>query len=374
LKPANVMLLRQHDDHDFVKVLDFGLVKFFKGEGEGDPDITNAGTFMGSPHYIAPEQARNQNPDQRCDIYSLGVVLYQMLTGRVPFTAQAPVDIILKHLHEEPVPPKRARPDLDIDPSLQEIVLRCLSKSREARFQSMDELLVALKRVRSQVTGLVSQSSMPPLGWADSSPSMNAMLPGQTPSSAMRTPSQPMSSMPTPGSGSHHLSRPPPPPDDALEELEPVRSFPAAAIAVPLVLLLAAGGAFALYRRASPAPAPSVPQVAETAAPAPVAAAPAAKPDPNAGTTLVQVASDPAGAEVRDEADQVVGTTPFELRVPSAKTVQLRFRRDGFRAATVKKMVEGERTALSVTLKRDKGAAAATQMGKRSVGYKDDPY
>ena len=68
LKPANVMLLRQHDDHDFVKVLDFGLVKFFSGENQVENDITNAGTFMGSPHYIAPEQARNQNPDQRCDI------------------------------------------------------------------------------------------------------------------------------------------------------------------------------------------------------------------------------------------------------------------------------------------------------------------
>ncbi|MCA1829288.1 MAG: serine/threonine protein kinase, partial [Myxococcales bacterium] len=93
LKPANVMLLRQHDDHDFVKVLDFGLVKFFHGENP-EGDITNAGTFMGSPHYIAPEQARNQSPDQRCDIYSLGVLLYHMLTGRVPFTAGAPVDII----------------------------------------------------------------------------------------------------------------------------------------------------------------------------------------------------------------------------------------------------------------------------------------
>src|SRR5437870_2515767 len=127
LKPANVILLRQHDDHDFVKVLDFGLVKFFHGDNP-EGDITNAGTFMGSPHYIAPEQARNQSPDQRCDIYSLGVLLYHMLVGRVPFTAPAPVDIILKHLHEAPQPLNQARHDLAIAPMLEAIVLRCLAK------------------------------------------------------------------------------------------------------------------------------------------------------------------------------------------------------------------------------------------------------
>src|SRR5438552_1809680 len=161
LKPANVMLLRQHDDHDFVKVLDFGLVKFFHGDNP-DGEITNAGTFMGSPHYIAPEQARNQSPDQRCDLYSLGVLLYQMLTGKVPFTAVSPVDIILKHLHEAPVPPRQLRPDLAIDAQLEAIVLRCMAKERADRFQSMDELLGSLKLVRRQLSGAAGAFSAPP--------------------------------------------------------------------------------------------------------------------------------------------------------------------------------------------------------------------
>src|SRR5438094_8629027 len=160
LKPANVRLLLERDDHDFVKVLDFGLVKFFSGETP-EADITNAGTFMGSPHYIAPEQARSQGPDQRCDIYSLGVLLYHMLTGRVPFTAAAPVDIILKHLHDAPVPPAEARPDLKIVPELQEVGLRCMAKDRDGRFQSMDELLGQLKAVRSRLTGATPQTSTP---------------------------------------------------------------------------------------------------------------------------------------------------------------------------------------------------------------------
>src|SRR5438477_20191 len=128
-------------------------VKFFTHVESGEENITNAGTFMGSPHYIAPEQARNQSPDQRCDIYSLGVLLYHMLVGRVPFTASAPVDIILKHLHEAPVPLNQARHDLAIVPMLEAIVLRCLAKTREERYQSMDELLAQLKIVRTQLTG-----------------------------------------------------------------------------------------------------------------------------------------------------------------------------------------------------------------------------
>src|SRR5437764_243163 len=155
LKPANVMLLVQHDDHDFVKVLDFGLVKFFR-EDNTEGDITNAGTFMGSPHYVAPEQARNQAPDQRCDIYSLGVLAFYMLTGTVPFTAPNPVDIILRHLHELPPRPSEQRPELHIDASLEEIVLRCMAKDRAERFQSMDELLGELKNVRQRLAPLAS--------------------------------------------------------------------------------------------------------------------------------------------------------------------------------------------------------------------------
>ena len=77
-----------------------------------------------------------------------------MLTGRVPFTAPAPVDIILKHLHETAVPPRELRPELEIAPELEEIVLRCMAKPPADRFQSMDELLVRLKAVRAHLTGM----------------------------------------------------------------------------------------------------------------------------------------------------------------------------------------------------------------------------
>jgi serine/threonine protein kinase len=160
LKPSNVMLLSQPDDHDFAKVLDFGLVKFFAGENP-QGGVTDLGTFVGSPDYMSPEQARNRQPDQRADIYSLGVVLYQMLTGHPPFVAESSMDVILKHLLEAPVPPRVARPDLEIAPALEEIVLRCLSKEREDRHQSMDEVLTQLKLARSGSMGLAPPAAAP---------------------------------------------------------------------------------------------------------------------------------------------------------------------------------------------------------------------
>ncbi len=407
LKPANVMLLRQHDDHDFVKVLDFGLVKFFSGES-AESEITNAGTFMGSPHYIAPEQARNQSPDQRCDIYSLGVLLYHMLTGKVPFTAQAPVDIILKHLHEAPVPPCALRPDLDISLELQDIVLKCMAKSRDDRFQSMDDLLAQLKIVRTHVTGLSAPASMPPSFSADTSPNLrpvSAALVAQTPSQpqpSLRTPSQPMPAMRTPASGS---PRPPPPPPEALFDEDPLplarrltpsrgthrasapppkRSLLRPAVSVPALLGVALAAGVALYLRAGspqvavqqlPAAAPQVAGASLSAAEAASSPIPASYQTANAGTTLVTVTSTPSGAEVRDADDRMLGMTPFDLRTPSARPLQLTLRHDGFKPVTLKKKVEGERISLSVTLKKDgRTDALDGTPRKRSVGYKDDPY
>ncbi len=414
LKPANVMLLRQHDDHDFVKVLDFGLVKFFTSDNP-EGDITNAGTFMGSPHYIAPEQARNQSPDPRCDIYSLGVLLYHMLTGKVPFTAAAPVDIILKHLHEAPVPPRQLRPDLQIASQLQDIVLKCMAKSRDDRFQSMDDLLAELKIVRTRVTGLSGPASMPPPGINDTAPGLhpvNPALVAQTPPSAqpsLRTPSQPMAAMRTPAVGSPHIVRPPPPPPEAMvdddqvpieQRVTPAYGMPSSArfaarkssgsrtvlVAAAAVIVAGIIGGV-LYVRSNSAQVvvqqipPPPPPVAAAATPAP-AAAPAAAPaeasayqTANTGTTLVTVTSTPGGAEVRDLDDRLLGMTPFDLRVPTAKPLQLTLRHEGFKPVTLKKKVEGERISLSVTMKKDaKTDGFEIIPNKRSVGYKDDPY
>jgi len=411
LKPANVILLRQQDDHDFVKVLDFGLVKFFQGDNP-EGDITNAGTFMGSPHYIAPEQARNQSPDQRCDIYSLGVLMYHMVTGRVPFTAANPVDIILKHLHEAPIAPRQLRPDLMIDANLEAIILKAMAKDREHRYQSMDEFLAALKITRTLLTGVTGPASMPPPAITEDGlrPISLQALQASTPSSpmpSMRTPSQPML---TP-QGLRGMS-PPPPPADSAETSGPRRihaSGPQFAAVVDKpgllragvifpVLIVAAIGAVILYfvnqrviadraaQRTAQAQAAGAQQADSkpTGSAAPGAAVapsvPAHYETVDSNTTLVTVTSSPAGAEVRDTDDRFLGTTPFDLRVPSGKPVQLTLRRDGFKPFRINKNVAGERVSLSGTLKREtqpKGDAAPSReepSQRKPTGYKDNPY
>ena len=152
LKPANVMLLAE-EGHDVVKVLDFGLVKSFAPDpNQVDPEVTQNGMFLGSPQYMAPEQARNQaNP--RSDIYSLGILTYQMLCGRPPFLGKDYLDVIFQHMKELPKPPRVLRPDLDIPPDVEAVILKCLEKNPEARYASMDELLEAL-RFAASVSGM----------------------------------------------------------------------------------------------------------------------------------------------------------------------------------------------------------------------------
>ncbi len=151
LKPANVMLLNEADQ-DMVKVLDFGLVKSFLSDlSPGDPEVTQNGVFLGSPQYMAPEQARNV-ADPRSDVYSLGILMYQMLTGRPPFLGKDYLEVIFLHMKEPPKRLRDARPGLDVPAEVEAVLLKCLEKDPVARYQSMDELLEAI-RYAAQISG-----------------------------------------------------------------------------------------------------------------------------------------------------------------------------------------------------------------------------
>ncbi|MBX3223562.1 MAG: serine/threonine protein kinase, partial [Labilithrix sp.] len=142
LKPANLFLARGHDGRSLVKVLDFGISKLTT-TGDATAALTSTETVFGSPSYMSPEQMRSSKEvDGRADIWSVGVVLYELLTRRLPFEAASALEIGLKASQDPTPPPRSHRPDLP--EALERLILRCLAKEPKDRFASVGELATAL--------------------------------------------------------------------------------------------------------------------------------------------------------------------------------------------------------------------------------------
>ncbi|MBL8787645.1 MAG: protein kinase, partial [Deltaproteobacteria bacterium] len=131
LKPENIFLSQRSGQNNFVKVLDFGVAKFL--DPDGQIPLTQTGTVFGTPRYMSPEQANSEPVDARSDLYSLGILLYEMTAGKVPFAEDNPLEILYKHVHTKPMPLAEAAPWLDADPRLSLLVDLLLSKRREDR-------------------------------------------------------------------------------------------------------------------------------------------------------------------------------------------------------------------------------------------------
>lgn len=141
IKPDNIILLNQDDDTDHVKILDFGIAKLRDKALDTlsvENNLTNVGTVIGTPNYMSPEQCQGEEADARSDIYSLGVVMYEILTGVMPFVAKTPTGVAIKHVTEKPRPLRELRSDLPAE--VEAVVLQALEKTPEARPQSMLEL------------------------------------------------------------------------------------------------------------------------------------------------------------------------------------------------------------------------------------------
>ncbi|NIM91447.1 MAG: protein kinase, partial [Candidatus Aminicenantes bacterium] len=141
LKPQNIMV----DEEGNARIMDFGIARSLKAKG-----ITDAGVIIGTPEYMSPEQAEVEDVDQRSDIYCLGVILYEMVTGKVPFQGDTALSIAMKHKSEEPQPPKEVNAQIPEDLNL--LVLRCMEKDKEKRYQKAEELLSELMKIEKGIS------------------------------------------------------------------------------------------------------------------------------------------------------------------------------------------------------------------------------
>ncbi|MFT3927307.1 MAG: protein kinase [Myxococcales bacterium] len=142
LKPDNVYVVTRGEQSTYVKVLDFGIAKV----GGASNKLTRTGMVFGTPHYMSPEQAAGQSVDARTDIYALGVIMYEMFTGRVPFDADTFMAVLTKHMFEQPAPMNAPGAGRMLG-AIEQITLRALEKKPENRYQSMQELVDDLDRV-----------------------------------------------------------------------------------------------------------------------------------------------------------------------------------------------------------------------------------
>ncbi len=290
LKPENVMLESRRDARDLVKVLDFGIAKILE-PGEGQRTLTQDGLVCGTPGYMSPEQWEDTELDARSDLYAVGVILYEMLTGELPVEGRTPLDLVRKHLVEKPLPPSVRCPGRAYSPELEALVMRTLSVDRSARpadAEEMGRLLLACELLPgpddgdvrdTHQTAVLDRTTPGPRPPGKTPPPAEAPPPPRVPPPVRRTPArtgQAQSTRPAPGGNAGGL-RP--------------RTV-AAGVAAILAVVAAGLGVRALRPSAPPSAAagpvstaPAAPPAAPPTASAP-SPAPAAEPQPSPASAL----------------------------------------------------------------------------------------
>ncbi|MGZ3406737.1 MAG: serine/threonine-protein kinase, partial [Polyangia bacterium] len=177
LKPDNIMLVDRYGEHDVVKVLDFGIARFVDGD-ESRTKMTHDGAVVGTPAYMSPEQAMGHAIDARADFYSLGVMLYQMALGRLPFDGPTLAALLVAHATAEPPPPSEVAPGR-ISPAFEALILRLLSKSPADRPATAAEVLQALEACAAERDGVRAPSA--PLAIAAAASPVPPVMTAETP-------------------------------------------------------------------------------------------------------------------------------------------------------------------------------------------------
>jgi serine/threonine protein kinase len=324
LKPDNIVLVERGGQKDFVKILDFGIAKVSTSEGR----LTRAGAVFGTPHYMAPEQAAGAPVDHRGDIYSFGVILYELASGRVPFDADNFMGILTQHMYKAPVPIRALVPQpQDVPPGLEAIVLKCLSKRPEHRYQSMDELLVDLEKLREgHVPDAVGEMMARSGGFnVPADYFQKAQMPALVPATPASLANASKSRWPLVAGLVGSL----------------------AAVGIVVAIFAKSGDSSASAAPPTQNAATEPPRAAEPeTAPPPVATSAAATP---ANGKQVVLAAEPLDAHVfRDGAD--LGASPLVIEVPAGQVVEVEIQRKGYKSETLK--IDGSAARQVVKLER----------------------
>jgi eukaryotic-like serine/threonine-protein kinase len=305
VKPENVFIVRR-GNKEFAKVVDFGISKLVRpqeeADADGSPRLTQTGMVLGTPLYMSPEQARGEDElDHRIDVYAVGVILYEIITGEVPYRGTNYLSIISQVLSQDPKRPSEIRPDLSISPALEAVILKAMAKDRDLRYKSMTELDADLARLETGAE-------------------VNALAGGFE-------------------SSSRHGG------------IRPLDRNRLAMWALAIFVIIAAV-AYVVTRNPARPPAPRQEPVASAQpAIAPAPPQPAEPTRPAIEKVTIMVTSDPAGAEVF-RAGKSEGLTPVPLEVEKSKVpIELVLRKDGC-VDTKQQFTPTKSQSLSVKLKR----------------------
>ena len=161
LKPENIQIDKVANDPDFAKVLDFGIAKMIHGEGETEnrKTLTMAGAVFGTPHYMSPEQVHGQKVDHRTDIYALGVILYELLTGKPVFEGATPMAVMMAQASKTPPDIRDSHPDLDVPDTIADLINDCLVKDANKRLGSANDLIDRIKQAQFELNQDITGSS-----------------------------------------------------------------------------------------------------------------------------------------------------------------------------------------------------------------------
>ncbi len=339
LKPENCFRISRRGTEDFIKVLDFGIAKVTQDADGPAKGLTKTGSIFGSPEYMPPEQAAGVPVDLRADIYSLGCILYELLTGRVPFYAETYMGLLTMHMYEPPLPPREAEPEADILPDVEAIVLKAMQKKPENRFQDMREFAAAIEAVGTGAGPVlvINENIKRPRG--------AALLMGL---------------------------------DGADADYGPKRGLSRNLIITiaGVALLAALGLAWAFSRGETPEPEPE-PAPVPVAAPPKPEPKPEPKPPPEPTTVTLRVnTEDGVEGEVYDDSDDSqLGATNEAIELPKGSERDIRIEAEGYEPQ-VHLVVLNQDRELSVDLVKKKRGRTKGKVKKKTTtkkGGKKDP-